>query len=150
MSNNLPTNSKSLELIPSGLKEEISKSNYEFLLNTNIPLQKRLFILLSMLGIPSSLLGYDYIKDALFISFENNYSLPPVSKVLYPTIAKKHGKTSSQIERAIRHAIEKSTSRCDPKILFFIFGYTINSEKNKITNTEYLSQLIKFFESMCN
>lgn len=150
MSNNLQTTSNNLELIPSELKSEISKNNYEFLLNTSIPIQKRLFILLSMLGVPGSISGYDYIKDALLISFDNNYRLPPVSKILYPQIAKKYGKTSSQIERAIRHAIERSISRCDPKILFFIFGYTIDSKKNKPTNTEYISQLINFFESMCN
>lgn len=104
MSNNLQTTSNNLELIPSELKSEISKNNYEFLLNTSIPIQKRLFILLSMLGVPGSISGYDYIKDALLISFDNNYRLPPVSKILYPQIAKKYGKTSSQVERAIRHA----------------------------------------------
>lgn len=37
--------------------------------------------------------------------------LNAITKILYPTVAKKYQTTSSRVERAIRHAIEVAWSR---------------------------------------
>lgn len=142
--------SRKLSFIPYEVKEQIISENYEIIFNTEIDIKKRLFILLSMLGIPSNISGYDYIKEALIICIENNYKLPAISKVLYPKIAKKYKKNSSQIERCIRHAISKSMDRANGDILLFIFGDTLDPITETPTNSEYISQIIKFLESMCN
>ena len=62
-----------------------------------------------------------------------------VTKVLYPTIAKKHGTTSSRVERAIRHAIEVAWNRGRMETLDALFGYTINTGKGKPTNSEFIA-----------
>lgn len=141
---------KNLSLLPLEVKKQITLGNYEIVFNTEIDIKKRLFIFLSMLGLPSHLAGYDYIKDALLLCIDNSYKLPEVSKIVYPEIAKKYKKSPSQVERCIRHAISKSIDRGNGDILFFIFGYTLNPQTGTPTNSEYLSQIVKFLESMCN
>ena len=62
-----------------------------------------------------------------------------ITKVLYPTIAKKFQTTSSRVERAIRHAIEVAWNRGKVEIIDELFGYTINNGKGKPTNSEFIA-----------
>lgn len=95
--------------------------------------------LLHEIGIPAHIKGYQYLRDAITISVEEEDMLVSVTKVLYPTIAKKHGTTSSRVERAIRHAIEVAWSRGQLEVIHDIFGYTVNSGKGKPTNSEFIA-----------
>ena len=95
--------------------------------------------MLHELGIPAHIKGYQYLRDAITISVEEKEMLVSVTKVLYPTIAKKHGTTSSRVERAIRHAIEVAWSRGQLEMIHEIFGYTVNSGKGKPTNSEFIA-----------
>lgn len=95
--------------------------------------------LLHEIGIPAHIKGYQYLRDAIIISVEEKEMLVSVTKVLYPTIAKKHGTTSSRVERAIRHAIEVAWSRGQLEMIHEIFGYTVNSGKGKPTNSEFIA-----------
>ena len=63
--------------------------------------------------------------------------LSSVTKILYPSVAKKYKTTSSRVERAIRHAIEVAWDRGDVDVLSSYFGYTIQSERGKPTNSEF-------------
>ena len=64
-----------------------------------------------------------------------------VTKVLYPTVAKKYQTTSSRVERAIRHAIEVAWDRGDLDTLNSYFGYTIQNERGKPTNSEFIAMI---------
>ena len=65
--------------------------------------------------------------------------LNAITKILYPTVAKKYQTTSSRVERAIRHAIEVAWSRGKIDILDDLFGYTISYGKGKPTNSEFIA-----------
>ena len=65
--------------------------------------------------------------------------LNSITKILYPTIAKKFQTTSSRVERAIRHAIEVAWNRGKMETLDAMFGYTINTGKGKPTNSEFIA-----------
>ena len=91
------------------------------------------------IGVPAHIKGYQYLRDAITISVEEEDMLVSVTKVLYPTIAEKHGTTSSRVERAIRHAIEVAWSRGQLEVIHDIFGYTVNSGKGKPTNSEFIA-----------
>ena len=67
--------------------------------------------------------------------------LTSVTKVLYPSIAKKHQTTPSRVERAIRHAIEVAWSRGSMDTINAIFGYTVSNGKGKPTNSEFIALL---------
>ena len=65
--------------------------------------------------------------------------LNSITKILYPTIAKKFQTTPSRVERAIRHAIEVAWSRGKMDTIDALFGYTINNGKGKPTNSEFIA-----------
>lgn len=62
-----------------------------------------------------------------------------ITKLLYPTIAKKYKTTSSSVERAIRHAIEVAWSRGKIEILEEMFGYSVQGDRGKPTNSEFIA-----------
>mgnify|MGYP002508524654 CR=1 FL=1 len=59
------------------------------------------------------------------MSVNDKEMLASVTKILYPTIAKKHQTTPSRVERAIRHAIEVAWSRGKNLIPEFLFNAEI-------------------------
>ena len=65
--------------------------------------------------------------------------LNAITKILYPTVAKKNQTTSSRVERAIRHAIEVAWSRGKLDTLEALFGYTVSNGKGKPTNSEFIA-----------
>ena len=97
---------------------------------------------LHCMGIPAHLNGYNYIRFSLKLVIDDINILNPITKRLYPTIAKKYDKSPQCIERSIRHAIKVSWSRGNKKIIYDIFG--ISPENNchgYPTNSEYIAML---------
>ena len=64
-----------------------------------------------------------------------------ITKQLYPEIAYKYGTTPSRVERAIRHAIEVAWGRGNQNVVESIFGYTVDAEKGKPTNSEFIAMI---------
>lgn len=91
------------------------------------------------IGVPAHIKGYQYLREAIMMSVEDVEMLGSITKVLYPTIAKKYQTTPSRVERAIRHAIEVAWSRGRMETLDALFGYTINTGKGKPTNSEFIA-----------
>ena len=91
------------------------------------------------IGVPAHIKGYQYLRDAIMMSVEDMEMLNSITKVLYPTIAKKYQTTPSRVERAIRHAIEVAWSRGKMDTIDALFGYTINMGKGKPTNSEFVA-----------
>lgn len=91
------------------------------------------------IGIPAHIKGYLYLRDAISMVAEEIELLGSVTKVLYPRIAQKYETTPSRVERAIRHAIEVAWSRNNIDTIKKFFGYTINTEKGKPTNSEFIA-----------
>jgi len=91
------------------------------------------------IGIPAHIKGYHYLRDAIIMAVEDMDVLNAITKILYPTVAKKHQTTSSRVERAIRHAIEVAWSRGKLDILDSLFGYTVSNGKGKPTNSEFIA-----------
>ncbi len=91
------------------------------------------------IGIPAHIKGYQYLRDAIMMSVNDTEMLNSITKILYPTIAKKNNTTSSRVERAIRHAIEVAWSRGKIDTIDALFGYTINNGKGKPTNSEFIA-----------
>ena len=94
--------------------------------------------LLKDLGVPQHILGYDYIKTAIALIRSNRDYLRNITKMLYPDIANRHNTTASRVERAIRHAIEVSWNRGDLRIMEDIFGHSVDVDKTKPTNSEFI------------
>ena len=91
------------------------------------------------IGVPAHIKGYQYLRDAIIMSVNDIEMLGSITKILYPTIAKKYQTTPSRVERAIRHAIEVAWSRGKMDTIDALFGYTINNGKGKPTNSEFVA-----------
>lgn len=91
------------------------------------------------LGVPAHIKGYHYLREAILSSIEDPELLESVTKLLYPTVAKRFDTTSSRVERAIRHAIEIAWDRGNLDTLNAFFGYTVNTCKGKSTNSEFIA-----------
>jgi two-component system response regulator (stage 0 sporulation protein A) len=91
------------------------------------------------IGVPAHIKGYQYLREAIMMSVEDSTMISSITKILYPTIAKRFTTTPSRVERAIRHAIEVAWSRGRMETLDALFGYTINTGKGKPTNSEFIA-----------
>ena len=95
--------------------------------------------IIHQIGVPAHIKGYHYLREAIIQSVNDKEMLESVTKLLYPSVAKKFSTTPSRVERAIRHAIEIAWDRGDLDILNSFFGYTVNTGKGKPTNSEFIA-----------
>ncbi|MDD6799616.1 MAG: sporulation transcription factor Spo0A [Firmicutes bacterium] len=93
------------------------------------------------IGVPAHIKGYQYLRTAILMTIEDNDVINSVTKILYPSVAKKYSTTSSRVERAIRHAIEVAWDRGDLDTLNSYFGYTIQNNRGKPTNSEFIAMI---------
>ena len=90
-------------------------------------------------GVPAHIKGYQYLRDAIMMVIKEPEMLNSITKILYPTIAKRNQTTPSRVERAIRHAIEVAWSRGNMDIINSLFSYTVSTGKGKPTNSEFIA-----------
>ena len=94
--------------------------------------------ILHELGVPSHIKGYQYIREGIILIYNNPKLIGGITKELYPEISNKFNTTVSRVERAIRHAIEVSWNRGDWNLMDEIFGHSVDVDKAKPTNSEFI------------
>ena len=97
--------------------------------------------IIHQIGVPAHIKGYQYLRTAILMTINDNDIINSVTKVLYPSVAKKYSTTTSRVERAIRHAIEVAWDRGDIDTLNSYFGYTIQNNRGKPTNSEFIAMI---------
>jgi two-component system response regulator (stage 0 sporulation protein A) len=107
----------------------------------NTDLEAQVTKIIHQIGVPAHIKGYQYLRSAILMTIEDNEIINSVTKVLYPTVAKKYQTTTSRVERAIRHAIEVAWDRGDVDTLNSYFGYTIHNSRGKPTNSEFIAMI---------
>lgn len=97
--------------------------------------------IIHQIGVPAHIKGYQYLRTAILMTISDNEIINSVTKILYPSVAKKYSTTTSRVERAIRHAIEVAWDRGDVDTLNSYFGYTIQNNRGKPTNSEFIAMI---------
>ncbi len=97
--------------------------------------------IIHQIGVPAHIKGYQYLRTAILMTISDSEIINSVTKVLYPSVAKKYSTTTSRVERAIRHAIEVAWDRGDVDTLNSYFGYTIQNNRGKPTNSEFIAMI---------
>ncbi len=92
-------------------------------------------------GVPAHLKGYHYLRDAILLSGRDMEVVSSVTKLLYPTIAKRFKTTEQKVERAIRNAIEVSWARGNAETFEKMFGYSVRTGRTRPTNSEYIARI---------
>ncbi|MBR1377206.1 MAG: sporulation transcription factor Spo0A [Bacilli bacterium] len=118
----IPDANKIVDFVDSGLQMTITKMLHE-------------------LGIPSHIKGYQYIREGITIIYDDPTMIGNITKYLYPRIADRYNTTTSRVERAMRHAIEVGWTRSDWKMTEDLFGQSVDFDKSKPTNSEFLVTL---------
>ena len=132
-----PYNYDNLE---SHIKSIINNKNNKLIVNDR-DLKQAITSLLHSLGMPSHIKGYLYIRDSIDLMYNNPSLIGAITKELYPEIASRYDTTSSRVERAIRHAIEISWSRADYDVMEELFGCSVDYDRAKPTNSEFIATL---------
>ncbi|MCD7872234.1 MAG: sporulation transcription factor Spo0A [Clostridiales bacterium] len=97
--------------------------------------------ILHQLGVPAHIKGYQYLRTAIKLCVEDSKMLDGVTKLLYPRIAKIHSSLPTRVERAIRHAIEVAWSRGNSNVFSSYFGYTVQIQRGRPTNSEFIAMI---------
>ena len=136
-----------IRLCTAGGDEEQKKSaldELEVLMNetpsTGNDAERVIRTLLMELGVPEHILGHGYTVTALMALHEDPALLHEITGRLYPLVGEKHNTTGSRAERAIRHGIEVAWERMDLETMVRCFGCTVNPNKGKPTNSEFLAR----------
>lgn len=117
------------------------KSNVRYPLRSSDNIEVIISDIMRQIGVPAHIKGYQYLRTSIALCIENPEMLGSVTKLLYPTVAKQYSTTASRVERAIRHAIEVAWDRGDVDVLSSFFGYTIDSNRGKPTNSEFIAMI---------
>ncbi len=104
-------------------------------------IESRVTQIIHQIGVPAHIKGYQYLRTAIILTIKDSDIINSVTKVLYPSVAKKYQTTTSRVERAIRHAIEVAWDRGDVDTLNSYFGYTIQNNRGKPTNSEFIAMI---------
>ena len=96
--------------------------------------------LMREIGVPPHLRGYDCVYNALCLILSDCEYLKDITDNLYVEVAKqtKPECTKYAVERNIRKAVEETFNRGDPDRIRELFGGTVNVNKGKLTNLEFL------------
>lgn len=97
--------------------------------------------LLLELGSPDHLVGHPYVVQAILLVVQDRTYIDNITFGLYPQLAVMFDTSASRVERAIRHLIEVTWARGDWDTLNHYFGNTINAEKGKPTNGEFIARM---------
>ena len=97
------------------------------------------------MGIPAHIKGYKYIREAVVMAYQDWNYVEQVTKVLYPTIAKKYSTTINRVERAIRDAIEYVFDKGNLDYVD-IYNISYSSKKGKSTNSQFLASVADYLK----
>lgn len=93
------------------------------------------------LGVPPHLLGYDYLRQSVLIGLEHKDMLHSITTRLYPKLASLNGSSPQRVERAIRHAIEATWNRGNIESIYQYFGYSVQGDRGRPTNSEFIARI---------
>lgn len=115
-------------------KKIISERIFEILIN----MVETLF---RQMKIPNHCKGYYYLKDAIIFTIQEPQLVNCITKKLYPLIGQRYAANVSQIERSIRFLIETVWNKGDIELLNNLFGYCIDNQKGKPTNSSFIAKI---------
>lgn len=93
------------------------------------------------MGIPSHLLGYQYVRRAIYIVVLYPMIINNITQVLYPSVATYFDTNPAKVERSIRHAIEAGWENVPIEVITKYFGNSINKDRGKPVNSEFIATM---------
>ena len=85
--------------------------------------------------------GYAYLRYCVALVCADGTLIRRITTRLYPLTAEHFDTTPQRVERSIRHAIETTINAGDYKAIYEVFGNTIDPQRGKPTNGEFIALL---------
>ncbi len=101
--------------------------------------------ILKRMGFSTTLNGYDYSRYAILLAIGNPALIRHMTTLLYPAVAEHFQVSASSVERCIRNAIESAWLRGDSDFNYDLFQYSIDIQRGKPTNSEFISVITEYF-----
>ncbi|MBQ8555816.1 MAG: sporulation initiation factor Spo0A C-terminal domain-containing protein [Clostridia bacterium] len=97
--------------------------------------------LLHALAISPRLRAMQFLPDMAALTALHPPLLTDLQHRLYPLVARRHGLTAGAVERSLRLCVESTWSRGRLSALERFFGHSVDPEKGKPTNREFLCRI---------
>lgn len=104
-------------------------------------IKKRIRKELFNIGFTTSYIGTEYLIAALLTISDNPDTALSVSKVLYPKIAKQYNTQSTNVEKAIRIAIERTWKNANLMSLTKYYPYEVVNKNARPSNKEFIKNM---------
>lgn len=120
------------------------KLNIKVSINNGFSLiiEQRISRILHNLGVSSASKGYKLLKDTIMYYYEHQ-NINNFYKDLYPIIATINNISINTLDKNISRVIEKSINNADYNYLEKLFGSSIDINKGKPTNKEYIITVVE-------
>ncbi|SCJ21986.1 Stage 0 sporulation protein A [uncultured Clostridium sp.] len=119
---------------------DVQKLADKILLLTMIP-QERVSRIILQVGVPASIKGYQYLREAILLAMDERDISTLITTKIYPAVARKFNTTPGNVERSIRNAIEVAWKKGNLEAIDSLFGYTIEENRGKPTNSEFIAMV---------
>ena len=131
-----------LSLLPALLQQRIHEGRLPVHHTLRLPEAERLAQgMLHALGMQAKLSAWRFLPGAIALTVVHPPLLEDLSHGLYPLLARRCGKTPAAIERSLRLCIESTWMRGDLAALERFFGSSVDPDKGKPTNREFLCRV---------
>ena len=104
-------------------------------------IEARVTSIIHEIGVPAHIKGYQYLREGILFTIRDADSTAGITKVLYPTVAKKFSSTPSCVERSMRHAIDIAWNRGDEDVQEKIFCGAFSGSTGRPTNGEFIATI---------
>lgn len=101
-------------------------------------LQKSIAEQVIAIGIPTNLLGYEYIQEALQILLQQTEGRP-IFKEIYASIAQRHSSDWRCVENAITSAVKAAMENHSPSLTKALMLSPVKLENNALSNGKFLT-----------
>lgn len=97
--------------------------------------------MLRALSVPGGLGAWRFLPDMAALAALHPALLQDLRGRLYPLVARRHGMTTAAVERSLRLCVEAAWSRGRLEALERFFGQSVDPERGKPTNREFLQRV---------
>ncbi len=97
--------------------------------------------LLHKMAVAPHLKGYRFLTEAILQVVNDKGMLDSITYKIYPVVAQQFNTTPMRVERGIRSAIESAWDRCRVETIETMFGYTLDENKGKPSNSEFIAMI---------
>jgi len=124
------------------IKDLLKRRGYETVNSDtahNSRIDNKIIRIFMAIGIPSNLKGYQYLREAVKMTIDEPDAITHITTRIYPELAKRFHTSPSNVERAMRHAIETAWERGKKENIDSLFGLKIYDRNEKPTNSEFIA-----------